>query len=123
MEKTWKPVVAGILNIVAGALNIFGFFGVIIAMFFIPVSMNIGPGPAPEFGRWLIPGVIESILLIAAIFLLVVGILPLIGGIYALHRKKWGLALAGSIIAILGTTTLFGIAATIFLALAKDEFE
>jgi len=48
--------------------------------------------------------------------------LPLIGGIYAVQRRKWGLALAGSIAAIFGSTPL-GIAAAIFTALAKDEFE
>ncbi len=60
--------------------------------------------------------------MIAAVFLLIVGILPIIGGIYALQRKKWGLALAGSIVAILGSSIL-GILATIFMVMAKDEFE
>ena len=82
----------------------------------------MGPGPVPELSRWLIPGVLETILLIAAIFLLIVGILPIIGGIYALQRRKWGLALAGSIAAIFGSS-LMGILATIFTALSKDEFE
>jgi len=123
MKKTWKPIAAGILNIVAGALSILGFIGVIIGMtIFVPLSVAVGPGPVPEFGRWLVPGFIETILLIVAVFLLIVGILPIIGGIYALQRKKWGLALAGSILAILGSTPL-GISATVFIALAKDEFE
>ena len=58
----------------------------------------------------------------SAIFLAIVGILPLLGGIYALQRRKWGLGLAGSIAAIFGSTPL-GIAATVLMALAKDEFE
>ena len=123
MEKTWKPVAAGILDIVAGAFSILGFLGVIIGiMVFIPFSVAFGPGPVPEYGSWLIPGFVESILWIVAVFLLIVGVLPLIGGIYALQRKKWGLALAGSIAAILGSTPL-GIAAIVFLSISKDEFE
>ena len=123
VQKTWKPIVAGILNIVGGALRILGSIGVIIGiMFFLPVSTTVGPGPVPEFGRWLIPGVMETILLIAIVFLLIVGILPIIGGIYALQRRKWGLALAGSIVAIFGSS-MMGILATIFTALSKDEFE
>ena len=122
MEKTWKPVTAGILDIVAGALSILGFLGVLVALVFIPVSMCNGPGSAPQLGDWLIPGVMQTILLIAAVFLLIVGILPIIGGIYAVQRKNRGLALAGSIAAILISTPL-GIAAIIFTAMSKDEFK
>ena len=123
MEKTWKPVVAGVLNIVAGAFSILGFIGVIIGIIvFVPFFLSVGPGPVPEFGHWLVPGFIETILLIAAVFLLIVGILPIVGGIYALQRKKWGLALAGSIVATIGSAPL-GIAATVFTALSKGEFE
>lgn len=123
IQKTWKPMVAGILDIVGGALSILGSIAVLIGiMFFIPVATSVGPGPVPDMCRWLIPGVSETILVIAAVLLLIVGILPIIGGIYALQRKKWGLALAGSIVAIFGSSVM-GILATIFIAMAKDEFE
>ena len=123
IQQTWKPTVAGILNIVSGALSILGSIGAIIGiLFFIPFTTSIGPGPVPGLDSWLIPGVFETILVIAAVFLLIVGILPIIGGIYALQRKKWGLALAGSIAAIFGST-IMGILATIFTAMSKDEFE
>ena len=123
VPKTWKPTVAGILDIVGGALSILGaialFLGV---LFFIPVSSSGGPGPVPEMGWWMIPGILEAILLIAAVYSIVVGVLPIIGGVYALRRKKWGLALAGSIAAIFGSLVM-GILATIFIAMSRDEFE
>ncbi|MFC2018821.1 hypothetical protein ACFLU4_02540 [Chloroflexota bacterium] len=123
MEKTAKPTIAGILNIVAGAFNILGFLGVIIGILvLVPFSSSCGPGPAPEFGRLLVASNVGVILWIGALFLLVTGILPIIGGIYALKRKRWGLALAGSIAAIVGSAAL-GITATVFTALGKDEFE
>ena len=50
------------------------------------------------------------------------GALPLIGGIYAVQRKNWRLALTGSIVAILSALPL-GITSTVLIALAKDEFE
>jgi uncharacterized membrane protein HdeD (DUF308 family) len=56
------------------------------------------------------------------IFLLAAGILAIVGGIYALKRKKWKLALAGSIAAFFGSSPL-GVAAIIFTALSKNEFE
>ena len=123
MEKTWKPTVAGILDIVGGSLSILGSVGIIIGiMFFVPVSRSVGPGPVPDMERWMIPGILETILVLAAVHLLIVGILPIIGGIFALQRRKWGLALAGSIATIFGST-LFGILATVFTSISKDEFE
>ena len=123
VKETWKPTVAGILEIVGGSLSVLGSVGVITGIvFFIPVATSVDPGPVPEMSRWLIPGVLETILIIATVFLLIVGILPIIGGIYALQRKKWGLALAGSIVAIFGSSVM-GILATIFVAMSKDEFE
>ncbi|MFC2063164.1 hypothetical protein ACFLS8_04410 [Chloroflexota bacterium] len=103
MEKTGKPIAGGILSIVAGTLHILGFLGIMIALVVVPANVGI-------------------ILSIVAFYLLATGILPIIGGIYALQRKKWGLALAGAIIAILGSLIL-GILATVLIALAKDEFE
>ena len=125
MEKTWKPVAADVLNIVAGVFSILGFIGVIVGIIFLGYFMifpSSGNGPYAGFDFWLVPGFIKTILWIVAIFLLVTGVLPIIGGIYALQRRKWGLALAGSILAILGSTPL-GIAATVLVALGKDEFK
>ena len=123
VNTTWKPIVAGILDIVGGALSILGAIMLLIGiMFFIPVAMSGGPRPVPDMPHWMIPGVLSTVLVIGMVFLLIIGILPIIGGIYALQRKKWGLALAGSIVAIFGSSVL-GIVATIFVAMSRDEFE
>ncbi len=125
VKKTWKPIVAGILNIIAGVLSLLGALGVIIG---IIVFIYVGSAPflAYMWGDLADLGIglnsLIIILVIAAIFSAILGILPLIGGIYALQRKKWGLALAGSIVAIFGSS-IMGILATIFIAMAKDEFE
>ena len=104
VRRTWKPTTAGILIIVAGL----GFIGAGIAIF-------VTDPPPPEDDGGI------GYLIIAATILIQV-ILPIIGGIYALQRKKWGLALAGSICACLASAP-FGIPATVFIVLAKDEFE
>ena len=118
VQKTWKPVVAGILNIIAGVFSLLGFLGVIIAIFAVGSGLTtwnyLGHNPFSV-------GFVQTILIIIAIFSIIVGILPLIGGIYAIQRRRWGLVLAGSIAAVFGSTPL-GIAATVFTALAKDEF-
>ena len=50
-------------------------------------------------------------------------ILAIVGGIYALQRKIWGLALAGSIAAFFTPSWVLGVAAIVFTALSKNEFE
>jgi hypothetical protein len=75
------------------------------------------------------PDILGNIGILTATFLggvaiigVAINVIALIGGIYALQRKKWGLVLAGSIAAIFSSTIL-GILATIFTAVSKDEFE
>lgn len=123
VPKTSKPTVAGVLSIIAGVLTIMGALGVLVGLlFFIPfITSSVGPGPVPELSGWLVPGVLETLLVIAIVYFLIVGILPILGGIYAMQRRKWGLALTGTIAAIFGSTIL-GILALVFLVLAKDEF-
>jgi len=120
MEKTWKPTVAGILDIITGALGLIGVTFLIIGGFFIPVWSTNGALGIP--GTQAIPFFIPSIFWGIIIFSAIIGILALVGGIYAVQRKKWGWALTGSIAAILSNLIL-GILATIFTAMSKDEFE
>jgi hypothetical protein len=105
MEKTWKPTVAGILAIIAGALQvILGTLGVA-GVGFVCGFMWMG---------WL------SIILAP---LIVFGIVAIVGGICALRREVWGLALAGSICALVGPWGLLGLLAIIFVSLGKREFK
>jgi len=105
MERTWKPTAGGILAIIAGALQV--LLGIVIA--------TIG-GITFLFG-W------------AGVFatpFLVLGIIAIVGGIYALRREIWGLALAGAICAIIPLIlpwSILGILAVIFVSLGKGEFK
>ena len=105
METTWKPIAAGILIILVGAVQvILGTLGAA-GVGFIGGIFGIG---------WL-----------SAIFapLIVFGIVAMIGGICALMRRVWGLALAGSIFALIGPWFVLGILAIIFVSLGKGEFK
>jgi len=116
MEKTWKPTAAGILTIIAGFLGL--LIGILLA-----VGLGIAgmiTGMIPGF-----PGVgLFSLIAIPGIILSIVAI---VGGIYALRRRLWGLALAGAICALLFTLPFLGwilaILAIIFVSLGKGEFE
>ncbi len=63
-----------------------------------------------------------SFFLVLGIPLIVLGALAMVGGIYALQRKMWGLVLAGSISATL-FSPIMGIAAITFTALSRRQFQ
>jgi uncharacterized BrkB/YihY/UPF0761 family membrane protein len=121
--KTWKATTAGILNIIAGGLNGLGTIGLIIAIFAFgnylsTVIMDFLP---PEDAPFIMP-LIFPMLVAILVLTIAATVFPIIGGVYALQRRRWGWALAGSIIAIFRTSVL-GILSTIFVSMAKDEFE
>ena len=119
-KKTWKPLVAGILNIIVGSFKLVGVLGVVVAIIAInttsywwdPIEGDLYP---------LTIGFVTGILIVIAIFLAVTGILSLLGGISGVQRKRWGLAVAGSIASVFGPIIL-GIPALIFTVISKDEF-
>lgn len=109
--KTWKPTAAGILGIIAGVT------GVIIGM--VLASLGIaGGGILAVFGLPALGGMIAG----AAAIPLILGIVAIVGSIYSLMRRHWGLALAGSICSLFCVWFL-GIPAIIFVILGKGEFK
>ena len=112
VRRTWKPTAAGILDIAAGALELIG--GLFLILFLI---FGIG------VFKWAldIPWIEHITGFAMGPLSLIVGIISLVGGIYALKRKKWGWALAGSIVA----SFLYGlgIPSVILIAKSKREFE
>jgi hypothetical protein len=116
MNKSWMPTAAGVLNIISAAIRLLVVLGLIIAI--------IATGNVFVFtglGFWF-PLDVMALLWLITIPLAVTGVLALVGGIYALQRKRWGLALAGSIAAFLPFGIL-GLVATVFTSLSKDDFE
>jgi hypothetical protein len=119
MENAWKPLVAGILEIVSGAVGLVAALGLSIAVsvtggFFITGTENV-------------PMFVPSFLMFLTVILILSATLTLAGGIYALQRKSWGLALAGAISAVFCSIPLLGglpvgITAVILIALSKKEF-
>lgn len=113
MEKTGKPTVAGIFNIITGVIGILWAIGLFIGYGVVSDAWCVPTGYIPDF--------VAGIILAMAIPILILAILALLGGIYSLLRKLWGLALAGSIAAIL-LFFLLGVPAVILIALSKNEF-
>jgi hypothetical protein len=132
MEKTWKPTAAGIICIIAG-----GSFTLVLT----PTALtNLFAGVE----GWRHVGF--------NLMFIILGIIPIVGGIYALRRRIWALALAGCACTLIleiitslllagglaegrglpppwrlaGLSVVFGltgILAIIFVSLGKREFE
>jgi hypothetical protein len=117
--KTWMPMAGGILTIVSGVL------GFIAVAFLITFGATFGSDIAHDIlrslGFWQ-AGLPLKIISFIAIPLIIINAVAIIGGIYAVQRRGWGLALAGSICAVL-PSRLLGIPAIIFIALSQKEFE
>jgi hypothetical protein len=115
-NNSWMPNTAGILNIIAGAFSLIAllFLGIGIMYFSFAeisnTSMHIG---ASE---------LMIIFWVIAIPKILISILAIVGGVYALKKKLWGLALAGSIAAVLSSFAL-GVASIIFTIMGKNQFE
>jgi hypothetical protein len=105
--KTWKPKAGGIINIVIGSFYLL--------LFGLPIVITAiqGGDNWREFGS-----------LMAGIFIILgpVSVMAIIGGIFALKRRKWVLAMIGSVCAIF-SPFLIGLAALIFIVISRNEFE
>ena len=103
MPRTWKPIAAGILSIIAGIIGVGG--GGIVALQGDFVSKSGGIFGFEPFG---VPTII-------------LGVVAIVGGILALRRRVWVMAVTGAIFAI-PCMPVLGTLAIIFIALADEEF-
>jgi lysylphosphatidylglycerol synthetase-like protein (DUF2156 family) len=116
MQKgTWTPPAAGILCIIAGVL------GIIIGTVAAAMDALITMLPVT-------PEILARFIWVFGAAPIVLGIVAIIGGTYALLRRRWGLALSGCICSLLCVFPLLpamilGILAIIFVGIGKREFE
>jgi len=110
MEKTWKPTTAGILSIICGTWGVSSGAVIVVLGGSITWMVDV-PFAAKILGLVGIP-------------MIVLGTVAIVGGVYALKRRVWGLALAGAICAfIVPPAFVLGILAIIFVVMGKGEFE
>ncbi len=100
-----KPVVAGVINIVIGS-------GALLAFSIIAFVLIAGSLVVPFLGL-LIP--------LLGVPFAGLAVVALVGGIFAVQRRMWGWALAGSIATAL-MSNILGVISIVLVALAKGEF-
>jgi len=108
----WMPLIAGVLDLVAGVPAL--LLGILIA-----VAINVGEPPAlvAAFQMQALWGMLASL----GIPLIIAGIIAIAGGLAALKKKVWWLALVGSLIAVF-CLWFAGIPAFVFTMLGKKRF-
>jgi hypothetical protein len=118
-EKTWKTTTAGILAIVAGDITVIQC--VFVAVLVIPQLGWLGTISVLSQG---------GIITVAFAVVIISAIVAIVGGVYALERKIWGLALAGCICALFSVILIpvllnvpLAIAAIVLVVLGRGEFE
>jgi len=115
---TWMPLTAGILDLVAG-----------IPALIIGIALAAGLGALGGLigGLGGIPGV-GVIMGAIVVPLIIFAIIAIVGGVFAIRRRTWWLALVGSISAFLAGLPLIlpaiflGIPAIVFTILGKKHF-
>lgn len=101
--KTWMPTVAGIFNTITGVFGLIGGLGL-------------------TFAGSILRSIIPLNTTLLAIVLIIIGIVATAGGICALTRRRWAVAVVGSVFASI-LLFFLGIPAIIFTALSKDAFQ
>jgi hypothetical protein len=106
----------GILSIVAGAMGLLSVVLPLAMVILLPLLLSAGEDDLDVSYSFA--------LLFFVPFIAIFGILStlaIVGGIYALKRERWGLALGGAICGAVASSVL-GILAVIFIAMSRDEF-
>lgn len=111
VKKTSKPLIGGVLTMISGALGMLGIF-----------SYWIGIGEAGSgFGKGDMPPFVPSIIFGLPVPALIIASIALVGGVFAILRRKWTWSLICAIAAAL-SFTLLGVPAILLIALSKKEF-
>ena len=123
MLRTWKPTAAGILNLISGVFFLFG--GIIVFSLlgqpkvavpwasYAMYSMGLEGEPSSSF--------VTIFIVILGTAALVLGVVSILGGIYAIKRRLWGMALVGSVSTFLSSFVL-GIPTITLTAVSRKEF-
>jgi len=115
-DRTAKPVVAGIMAIIGGVAMIINDL-IILA----EVEIALGGTVGMILGWIGLGGALTAIRIFIAVAV-ILAILAIVGGVYALRRRGWGWALAGSICVLISPFFALGIICIILVVQAKSEF-
>jgi hypothetical protein len=115
-----KAAIAGILSIVSGVFGLLYFALTMVAVYALRFAFDfideMNPFPPEMFTA------MSVFYILFGVFFALLGVLGIVGGVYSIKKRYWPLALSA---AIAGVITFFptGVAATILVGMAQQEFE
>jgi len=113
---------AGLLNIISGSIHLFGVIFILIFGWLDGVFNILWYGMVGTPLRPITQPVPQDLQGIVTVPIIILSILAIYGGICALKRKAWRLAIAGSIGGTL-LTWFLGLPAIILILISKKEFK
>ena len=124
--NTYKPMIAGILLLIAGLLGIYTWGST--AVFDINTIDSTVIEQFQQSGVEITIEQIQDILGICSIIGIILSIFPLLGGILSIKRKMWGFTIIMSIIGLFTIgpfllSSILSFIALILIALSKNEFQ
>lgn len=116
-----KARISGILSIISGIIGVLWLGYAILMYYFMDVMLKSNAFTDFQSQSFMFSRFMSLIYLVLGIGAAIIGILAITGGIFALKKKHWGMALTG---AIAGTITFAacGIPSIILIAWAQNEF-
>jgi len=127
-QKSALPIVGGVLLILSAVI------GILMAIGLMVITMQVGGvfGLLPIVLEGLlgtaVGGLIQTILLILAVAGLIISIIVLLGGYFAIGRRHYGMAMLGAVFGLFVLSPYFiasimSFVALILLAVSHHEFE
>jgi hypothetical protein len=119
VRKTGTPVAGGVLVIIAGILALAN------GLFYLAFSTSslTGISLPPEISLEDVASIVRMCGVVEVIF----GSVAILGGIFGIRRKHFGLAVLGSVLGMLGLGFtiggLLGLVGLILVAISRKEFE
>ncbi|MDD1768380.1 MAG: zinc ribbon domain-containing protein [Methanomassiliicoccales archaeon] len=115
-----KSLIGGILVVISGLIGI--VTGLILAV----TASTILDALGDMYGADILQAV-EGVLVACGVIWFIIGLIALIGGIFAIRRKRWGIAIVGGVFGLLTIGPYFigsilGLIGLILIAISKDEF-
>lgn len=128
IKSSSKPLIAGIFLIIAGLLGIL-MWSMVLAVDpsqFDPLMLQNSLPPDSSISLEQLQSMIQSFLLTCGIIGCILSIVTLAGGIVAVKRKAWGLAIVGGILGLFTIGYFLGsimsLIGLIILIISRKEF-
>jgi hypothetical protein len=103
-----------------------GLIGIIYGLVFVSLSSTVIDVLGGTYGEDVLK-MLEGVLVACGVIWFIVGLIALIGGVFAIRRRRWGIAVVGGVFGLLTLGpwligSILGLIGLILVVISKDEF-